>query len=190
MDAYDTPAKAVTPVLPFLKAAGVKTFSEPCSGKGYLVGHLQAAGLECVHSGDIADGEDAMDLTADDVAEADVIISNPPWTRQIMHPLIWHLMSLGKPVWLLFDSDWVHNRHAVPFLRHCSHCVSIGRLKWIEDSKHAAKDNCSWYRFDINHTTGPHLFGRIIPTQLDMLGGAPTIERDQKSVGNFVEGVA
>lgn len=187
MDAYDTPAKAVMPLLPFLIAEGVTKFAEPCSGQGLLVKHLKTAGLTCTYEGDIQEGQDALQLDASDVAGADVIITNPPWTRQLMHPLIWHLMSLGKPVWLLFDADWCHNRMAVPFLPNCSAIVSIGRVKWIENSKNTGKDNCCWYRFDKNHASGPVMYGRLIPSQLDMLGGPPTIGHGEKSLGNFVE---
>ena len=43
---------------------------------------------------------------------------------------------------------------AVPFLRHCSDIVTIGRVKWIEGSKHTGKDNHAWYRFDARHKGG------------------------------------
>jgi hypothetical protein len=38
---------------------------------------------------------------------------------------------------------------------HCSDIVPIGRVKWIEGSKHADKDNYAWYRFDTRHKSGP-----------------------------------
>jgi hypothetical protein len=187
MDAYQTPAKPVQPVLPFLRAEGIVQFAEPCSGEGRLIAHLEAAGFECVYDADITDGCDALDLTAEMIADADAIITNPPWTRALMHPLLWHFLSLGKPVWLLFDSDWAHNVQAVPFLPHCSHMVSIGRVRWMEGTKHSGKDNCCWYRFDQSHSTGPHMYGRQIPHQLDALGEPPTIDRGVRSRGNFME---
>jgi hypothetical protein len=33
--------------------------------------------------------------------------------------------------------------------------VAIGRVKWIEGSKHTGKDNFAWYRFDDRHSSGP-----------------------------------
>jgi hypothetical protein len=39
-DFYVTPAKAVLPLIPFLRAARIRKFSEPCAGDGVLVRHL------------------------------------------------------------------------------------------------------------------------------------------------------
>ena len=38
--------------------------------------------------------------------------------------------------------------------------MTIGRVKWIEGSKHTGKDNYAWYRFDITHKSGPVFHGR------------------------------
>ena len=35
------------------------------------------------------------------------------------------------PTWLLFDADWAHTKQAAPYLRHCSHIVSVGRVHWM-----------------------------------------------------------
>ena len=37
--------------------------------------------------------------------------------------------------------DWSATRQAAPFMPHCSDIVTIGRVKWIEGSKHTGKDN-------------------------------------------------
>ncbi len=158
MDAYDTPAEAVVPLVRFLD--GVKTFAEPCAGSGHLTWYLERLGLQCLYCGDIVDGLDALNLTAADLTGADAIITNPPWTRELLHPLINHLMRLA-PTWLLFDADWCHTRQAVPFLGHCSHIVTVGRVKWIPDSPFTGKDNAAWYRFDRRHADGPRFFGRM-----------------------------
>jgi hypothetical protein len=55
------------------------------------------------------------------------------------------------PTWLLLDSDWVSTLQAVPCLSYCSDIVTIGRVKWIEGSKHTGKDNHAWFRFDARH---------------------------------------
>ena len=39
-DFYPTPKAAVLPLIPYLRAAGIKTFAEPCCGDGDLVRHL------------------------------------------------------------------------------------------------------------------------------------------------------
>jgi hypothetical protein len=42
-------------------------------------------------------------------------------------------------------------------LPSCSGIVAIGRVKWIEGSKHSRKDNYGWFRFDGRHAAGPGL---------------------------------
>lgn len=157
MDAYATPMKAVLPVLPFLRRDGILTFDEPCFGNGDLADCLRSHGYDCLYSGDIKNGQDALEVTK---FRADAVITNPPWTRQLMHPLIWHFMRTSNLVWLLFDSDWCHTRQAIPLLMHCTDIVSAGRQKWIPNSKHSAKDNCSWHRFVLDHHTGPKFHSR------------------------------
>lgn len=154
MDAYATPFSAVLPLMPHLR--GIETFAEPCAGEGDLVHHLQSLGLYCCHKTDIQDGFDALDLT--DVGGADAIITNPPWTREILHPMILHFQKIA-PTWLLFDADWSHTKQSAPFLAQCSHIVSAGRIKWIADSKHTGKDNAAWYRFHAQHVDGPKFIG-------------------------------
>ena len=75
-DFYPTPLKAVQPLIPHLD--GIRRFAEPCCGDGALVRHLESFGLRCVYAGDIAIGQDALELTADDIAGAP-IITNPPF---------------------------------------------------------------------------------------------------------------
>jgi hypothetical protein len=99
---------------------------------------------------------DAMDLNE---VRADAIIENTPWDRDLLHPMILHFQSLA-PSWLLFDGDWIHTRQAAPYLDQCSHIVSVGRVKWIEDSKFTGKDNCAWHRFHCQHTGGPKFYAR------------------------------
>jgi hypothetical protein len=74
------------------------------------------------------------------------IITNPPHTRALMHPLIEHFQAIA-PTWLLIDTDWICNLQAVPYLPHCSDVVIIGRVKWIKDSKFTGKENYAWFRF-------------------------------------------
>ena len=152
-DFYPTPLAAVLPLVPWLR--GVRTFAEPCAGAGDLVRHLESFGLRCVYAGDIATGQDALEL--DSYGDADSIITNPPYTRELMHKLIAHFMRAAPFVWLLIDYDWAHTEQAAPFMPMCSDIVATGRVKWIADSKHTGKNNFGWYRFDINHTEGPVL---------------------------------
>jgi hypothetical protein len=149
-DYYPTPYAAVPPLIPFLR--GVRTFAEPCCGDGALVRHLESFGLRCVYAGDIADGQDALAL--DTYGHADVIITNPPYTRPAMHALIAHFQRIA-PTWLLIDYDWAATRQAAPFMFHCSDFVVLPRLKWFEGSKNTGKDNHAWYKFDARHRGSP-----------------------------------
>ena len=127
-------------------------FAEPCAGDGALIRHLEEFGLRCVFAGDIRNGQDALAL--DSYGAADAIITNPPWSREVLHGLVTHFQSIA-PTWLLLDADWAQTRQAAPFLPHCSDIVAIGRVKWIEGSKHTGKDNAGWYKFDARHKAGP-----------------------------------
>jgi hypothetical protein len=137
---------------------GIRTFTEPCVGEGRLLCTLIEFGFECVLIGDIQTGQDA--LTDPAVAEcgANAVITNPPWSRPLLHAMILRFMECAPVVWLLFDADWSHTKQARPFLSQCSHIVSVGRVKWIEDSKHSGKDNAAWYCFQKLHTGGPKFY--------------------------------
>lgn len=158
MDAYQTiDPKASRALMPHLH--GVRTYAEPCCGEGHLVAQFRDHGLACVYAGDIGQGHDALALTNEIAGYPDAYITNPPWTRKILHALIRHLMHL-RPTWLLFDSDWAYNLEACGLIQHCSHIVVVGRLKWIEGSPASGKDNCSWYRFDGQHRDGPRFINK------------------------------
>lgn len=156
---YDTPVQAIPALIPHLIAEKVRTFAEPCCGNGMLVGHLEAAGFKCVHMDDIKRGGDALHTPEHVFEFADAIVTNPPWDRELLHPLIARLMRI-KPTWLLFEADWAHTIQGGEYLPHCSKIVSVGRLRWIPGSKYTGKDNASWYRFDHRHRSGPRFYGR------------------------------
>lgn len=127
-------------------------YVEPCAGQGYLIKHLEYYGHICVWDGDINTGEDALNLTSQDVNDADYIITNPPWSRPILHELIQHLSSL-KPTWLLFDAGWYYTVQSRDLVRDLLVArVPTGRLKWIPGSKMTGKDDNAWHLFDINKT--------------------------------------
>ena len=124
-------------------------YYEPCVGAGHLRNLLDSIGFECVGGSDILTGTDALTLKAEDLNGADLIITNPPWSRPLLHPLIAHFSSM-KPTLLLFDADWMHTKQARPYMRYCHSITSVGRLTWIEGTKMTGKDNCAWYYFDQN----------------------------------------
>jgi hypothetical protein len=162
-DFYPTPAAAVRPLLPHLRAPA--TFIEPCAGDGTLIRHLENGGrIICVGAYDIAPQrgsshhlivtKDARDYAYP--GRADYFITNPPWDRHLLHPIIENL-SRQLPTWLLFDADWMHTRQSAPFMPFLRKIVSVGRVKWIADSPFTGKDNCCWYLFD-QTSEAPALF--------------------------------
>lgn len=155
-DFYGTPFKAVPCLIPHLEDF---RYAEPCRGEGDLIRHLSKFGLQCVYSGDIATGQDALDWTPD--SSVRMILTNPPWAFDILRKLIDHFIATGLPVWLLLDADFAHTVRARVFIEKCSHVVAVGRLKWKADSDHSGLDNNSWYRFQREHQGGPIFVPRM-----------------------------
>lgn len=160
-DFYPTPREAVLPLLSHLPPR--VRFCEPCAGDGALVDHLTAFGHVCARARDIeprrADIErkDALTTLTGNI---DYFITNPPWSRSVLHPLIIFL-SDQAPTWLLFDADWVHTRQAAPYLNRLRKIVSVGRVKWIADSPFTGKDNCAWHLFDKPTSEAAVFVGRV-----------------------------
>jgi len=165
-DFYPTPYEAVTPLLPHLEDETF--FDEPCAGEGALALHLERNGQVCVWASDIEPQKSLSNLLKiykrdyrDVVGQsgADYFITNPPWDRKILHPMI-EFLSFLRPTWLLFDADWMHTKQSADLIRYCVKIVSVGRVKWIPDSKMTGKDNCCWYLFDHNHKGKTEFYGR------------------------------
>lgn len=167
-DAYDTPLEAVKPLLDHLPPATL--FIEPCAGRGDLVAFLQAEGHICTGAFDIEPREpqfkinsqflpagiakrDALKFKADKhYYPSDMIITNPPWSRDLLHALIFHFYW-QRPTWLLFDADWKHTEQAQPYLPLIKKTVSVGRVRWIDGTKDKSNDNAEWYFLDgTNHS--------------------------------------
>lgn len=160
-DFYPTPCEAVVPLVPHLKRG--QRFIEPCAGNGALVDHLSRFGFTASYLSDI---DPRLDMIAKADArtqgyspEGEVFITNPPWSREVLHPIILNLSSQA-PTWLLFDADWMHTRQSAPFMRHIRKIVSVGRVKWIPDSPFTGKDNCCWYLFDQTGEAPAQFIGR------------------------------
>ena len=152
-DFYPTPWQAVEPLISHLPKKFA--FAEPCAGDGALVNHIETLVEDgwCSWASDIEPQKKGIhtkhfrDLGENEFLECDYIITNPPWDRKILHPMIEYFTAF-RPTWLLFDSDWMHTKQSVQYLPLLKKIVSIGRVKWIEDSKTTGKDTCCWYLFD------------------------------------------
>lgn len=160
-DFYPTPRAAVEPLVPHL--AGETDYVEPCAGDGALIGWLNAlTDMRCRYASDIrpmADGIGQRDVRGGGWM-SHLYVTNPPWDRKILHPLIETLTCHGGRAWLLFDADWIHTKQAVPFLPRLRKIVSVGRVKWIPDSKMTGKDNCAWHYFTQPSDEPTQFYGR------------------------------
>jgi hypothetical protein len=163
-DYYQTPLKAIEPLVTHLP--DTFTFAEPCAGDGRLIQHI----AKLTNNGGVATFMCDVDPQEDwimvgDALEAvipetvDYIITNPPWDRKLLHPLI-ERFAMIKPTWLLFDADWMHTMQSIPYMPWCEKIVSVGRVKWIEGSTSVGKDNAAWYLFDANHIGETAFYGR------------------------------
>lgn len=145
-DAYmTTDPRAVRPLLEYYCDAHLHYY-EPCVGNGDLVKLLEPVGV-CVGSSD----SELDARTHQYKTEAGYFITNPPWTRDLLHPIIENLRK-QLPTWLLFDSDWAFTAQSNPYMKYCKVILPIGRLKWIPESRDVGKDNCAWYLFDKEET--------------------------------------
>jgi hypothetical protein len=170
-DYYPTPLAAVQPLITHLPESFC--FAEPCAGDGRLINHIESLHNSCSCAwasdiepqGDDIEQLDALELDNQHLAACDVIITNPPWERSkksgfLLHTMIEHFSNL-RPTWLLFDADWIHTQQSSDLVRtRLRKVVSIGRVKWIEDSAGTGKDNCMWYLFDVNKNTPTEFIGR------------------------------
>lgn len=159
-DYYPTPYKAVVPLLKHL--ASKSTFIEPCAGDGRLVDHLEQHGHKCNYASDIepqAEWIERKDMLMFNpmYPSADYFITNPPWEAEVLHKMI-EFMRQELPTWLLFNAGWKHTQQAIPYLRYCQKIVNVGRVKWIEDSKHDGMDDCCWYLFGDQITQPKYFF--------------------------------
>jgi len=151
LDFYPTPLEALLPLLPLLPKE--TAFCEPCAGDGRLITMLHSAGHRCVAAFDVKPKHDSIRqldatfMSEQDMQGADMIITNPPWGRDVLHQIINRCLLL-RPAWLLFDADWAHTKQAIPLMEKCTDIVAVRRVKWVEGSSGAGKDNCCWYRFD------------------------------------------
>lgn len=163
-DLYETfDHRAVDALMPHLPAT-YTYYAEPCAGNGALIENMSryarvGGGPVCRYTGDIASGRNAFDLNYNDLIGhgCAFIITNPPWTREILHEMIVHFAML-KPTWLLFDSDWAFTQHASRIGVYPRKIVSVGRIKFIRGSQNSGFDNCAWYFFDGAHKGPAELF--------------------------------
>jgi hypothetical protein len=163
-DLYRTPAEGWAPLLPHLPPRF--RFADPCASNGVMADALRQAGGAPLYLGDTmpARGDVAPQnaLTWQPVTRPrrplDFIITNPPWSRKILHAMILHFTRFA-PTWLLFDADWMWTAQSAPFHPMIRRVVHVGRLRWFPGSPHKGKDNCVWYLFGPPRQGLPEIWG-------------------------------
>jgi hypothetical protein len=165
-DFYATPMEAMLPLLPHLPERF--EWFEPCAGDGAIIRHMKvfrptarligATDLEPLDDG--IEQCDLLERMPMDLYKADLAITNLPWDRKVLHPLIVNITQ-RTPLWTLLDSNWANTAQAVPYLEICSKIVQVGRLKWIPGSKDVGKDDCAWFLFDAQHVGATRFYGRM-----------------------------
>ncbi|RWG82873.1 MAG: class I SAM-dependent methyltransferase [Mesorhizobium sp.] len=164
-DFYSTPAMALPPLLSHLPT-GVR-YLEPTAGNGALMRALAAHGHVCGLAIDLhPEGpdilrRDALTLTPTDVANVDMVIGNLPWSWQLFRPLLGHLLTLNRPIWILRDTAWAFNLRSATLIDHCALMQPTRRLRWIPGTPDTAKDDTAWFSFEPGHHGGPRLLPRI-----------------------------
>jgi len=159
-DYYPTPYHAFEPLIPHLPQKPF-TFCEPCGGDGRLIDHIEKHLGICDMASDIepmddrVSKKDAFDI---DHVSSQLIITNPPWDRKLLHRMIDHFSPM-KPTWLLFDAEWPNTIQSIPYMEKCKKIVSVGRVMWFGGTN--GKDSCAWYLFhDTPKVTPTEYWGR------------------------------
>lgn len=128
-------------------------YVEPCAGAGDLVRELaRHHAVVCVGACDLEPGAsfiarfDCTKLSEESMLGGiHCFITNPPFTWDLLQPILEHLPTL-KPTWLLLPADYMHNVRMGPYMKKCERLVSVGRLYW-EPNKKKGVDNYAWYKF-------------------------------------------
>lgn len=135
-------------------------YAEPCVGDGSLV-DLLGDNFECVWASDIEpDGRysDDMSMGAEDITkeqmdavEAEYIITNPPFTRNILLPIIDHFVyDLKIDTAFLLPSNIIHNKYFCEYVTDAAFIKSMGRL-YFEENMIRGKDDYVWILWKPNN---------------------------------------
>ncbi len=194
-DFYPTPPETTAKVIPHLDNR-VKIIAEPMCGDGAIVEVFVEAGYFTSYVADITprghalnydhiQTKDVFETTAEDFDDVDVIVSNPPWPSPKHHnpsdrapvgagqptvAIIKHLIQF-KPCWMLLSADFMHNQYFGALAPYCRKIVSVGRVKWIPDSKAVGMDNACWYFFEttIEEWAITEFIGNFKPAEKELI---------------------
>ena len=138
--------QSVAPLIPHLKAAGVRAFCEPSAGNDDLVRHLVRPALRlqrrhCARSG-----------RAPGRANRCAGHYEPAIHQERPTAAAEHFIATAPLTWLLLPADFAHVAYARPYLSRCTAIVSAGRARWLGGS---GTEDVSWFRFTRDQSAGP-----------------------------------
>lgn len=153
--------KAGEALRPFIN--GIEAAIEPFAGAGDLTNqfpeiHWRQTDIE--PQSDYINQKDAFDYTKEEILKFDAIITNPPWSRPILHRSIEYFAPIIQS-WMLLDANWLFTKQAGPYIeKYLTDVVTIGRVKWIPNTTMSGKDDCCWYRFSSDKIAPTRFYGR------------------------------
>lgn len=162
-DAYFTPVEAIYPLAEALNPC---TFIEPCAGDGVIVDTLALADFDCAAATDISPAgpsvskKDALAYTFEDVQGVDAVITNPPFKKDMLVPIMDHFLMLETSMVLLLPLDYIANLWFAPYAAHVHKVLPIGRVRWIPGSKSMSMENFAWVALSADPSTQPFLLPR------------------------------
>ncbi len=163
-DACQTPAYALTPLLPYLPKG--MTIWEPAAGEGYLQRALSDGGFWVV-SGDLITGQNFFEYEPD---RWDCLVTNPPFS--IHSEWLERCYQLGKPFALLLKVDILGNKwEQAMFDQFGIEVIFVSprinfkmpRLGWGDgDHKSSATFATAWFTWGLN--IGLQMtFAKVVP---------------------------
>ena len=167
-DFYPTPIEAVVPLISHLPKKGL--FAEPCAGDGRLIKHIEElSNLKAYWMTDIepqVDWVGEFDVFDADVSACDICITNPPWDRKILHPMIEHLAEQTTD--FKTNSITICSECKVPSNRYNNTAYDILRAHphyrpghYLENNKDAK--GTSWHDWvEVEYDVGGNACGKLL----------------------------
>lgn len=132
-DLISTPPEAVLPLLHYLPRKVI--FTEPCAGTGDLIEHLQAAGHVCGEAYDLAPRREDIEVgNAVDRIPKHLSVTNPPYSRALLMPILEAAIKWPHPSWWLLPHDVMANKYFRSVAPHAVAIIPIGRVSWIRNT--------------------------------------------------------
>jgi hypothetical protein len=141
-----TPFEVTDLLVPYL--APDRPVTEPCAGAYRLAARLEHHGVEVAEAFDIVPRDPRVEV-GDAIVRIPrhVAITNPPFQRDLLVPILTAATRRPKGAWFLLPSDALMNKWFAPVVQHVHQIVPIGRVRWIEGSASVGYENYAWVRF-------------------------------------------